>query len=62
MYNVSNTGNVDVTVKPDVQTTGGVSLAWDKASALVSVGGSVQFNLTLTISGEGSCLVKFLKA
>ncbi len=61
-YNVTNTGNVDVTVKPDVQTTGSVSIAWDKQSALVRVGGSVMFNLTLTISGEGSCLVKFLKA
>jgi hypothetical protein len=60
-YNVSNTGNVEVTVKPDVVFIGGVEGCWDKVSAVVPVGGAVGFNLTLSISGAGSCTVRFVK-
>jgi hypothetical protein len=60
-YTVVNDGNVDLTVKPSVSTSGNVSLSWSVQEALVRVGESVEFVLTLSISGEGNCVVTFRK-
>jgi hypothetical protein len=61
-YTVVNDGNVDLTVKPNVQTAGNVSLSWNRQESLVRVGESVEFVLTLNISGAGNCVVTFKKA
>lgn len=60
-YNVTNDGNVDITVKPEVAATGEVSISWNRQDALIRVGETVQFVLSLTISGEGNCVVTFRK-
>jgi hypothetical protein len=36
-------------------------LSWSVQEALVRVGESVEFVLTLSISGEGNCVVTFRK-
>ncbi len=60
-YTVTNDGNVDLTVKPSVSTSGNVSLSWNVQEALVRVDESVEFVLTLNITGEGNCVVTFRK-
>lgn len=63
-YTVTNTGNAPITVlascTPSDNST--ISASWDKTTADIPVDGSATFDLTLVISGAGSCNVNFAKA
>lgn len=59
VYTVTNTGNVPLTVNSQTIIVGSASAVWDKASAVIGVGESTIFTLTLSITGAGSCTVKF---
>lgn len=61
-YPVSNTGNTAIVVNAVATPTGSCTVAWDKTSASLGAGQSTTFQLTLTISGSGSCAVDFTKA
>lgn len=57
-FYVKNIGGDSITVTPNAVTTA-ATVSWDKPSALISVGGSDIFVLTLTITSAGSCVVSF---
>jgi hypothetical protein len=61
-YTITNNGNVPITVNATATPTGAVIPTWDKTSALIAVGASKTFTLTLVITGIGSCTVNFAKA
>ncbi len=58
-YTVSNTGNVPVTVVGSATITGSVTTSWDRTEATIPVGSSIDFVLSLVISGEGNVAVNF---
>lgn len=62
-YIIANTGDLPVAVMAKAVSTEGVtqSVSWDKTSAVLEVGESVLFKLTLLVSGDGSCVVSFYK-
>lgn len=62
-YIIANTGDLPVSVAAKATSTDGVtnSISWDKTSAVIGVGESVTFRLTLLVSGDGSAVISFYK-
>lgn len=57
-YVVQNTGNVEATVTATATATGATA-TWNQNSAVIAPGASATFELTLDITGAGSCSVSF---
>jgi hypothetical protein len=56
IYDVTNDGNVPITVT--VSVTGvGYTASWDETTAIIPVGESTTFTLSLTVEGDGGCTV-----
>ena len=59
VYQVTNTGNVEITVTASTPTLIGALANWDINPQTIAKGATATFTLTLTINGVGSCTVAF---